>query len=380
MQTVEDMVKFAVKKVGGKLKDETFPVINYDDALEKYGADKFDIRTEQEKKDGILAFAWVVNFPFFKKVDKEDKAEVQDGKSGWTFTHNPFSSPLPEFIEDHKAGKNVGKIITAQYDLVCNGHEAGGGSIRAHDPELLRSTFRIMGYSEEQTEESIGHMLKAFELGTPPHGGIALGIDRLVMMIAGEKSIKESIPFPMTSTGRTAVMEAPSLVEQSLLDELGVKSSATGGQSPHDYILGKLQMGDASFEYYNHKPVYTSEEAAEVRGTKLSQGAKALVLKAKKEFVLLVLPADKRADMKMMKQIVGSKKLSMASREAVKEKTGLDVGAIPPFGSSMGLRTFVDERLGAEKEIVFNAGRHDKSVKMKYEDFVRLEKPELVKF
>lgn len=223
MGTVEEMTKHAVKSVGGKLKDEKFPVFSYEEAIEKYGADKFDLRSEQEKEDGILAFAWVVKFPFFKKVDKDDAAEVKDGKSGWTFTHNPFSAPLDEHLEWHLEGKNIDKIITAQYDLVCNGYEAGGGSIRAHRPEVLRSTFKIMGYSDEQIESSIGHMLEAFEVGTPPHGGIALGIDRIAMILAGETSIKEVIAFPMTSTGRTAVMDAPAEVAQSQLDELSLK-------------------------------------------------------------------------------------------------------------------------------------------------------------
>ncbi len=223
MQTVEDMVKKAVKSVGGKLQKEEFPVITYQEALDKYGADKFDLRTEEEKKDGTLAFAWVINFPFFKKVDSKDAAEVRDGKSGWTFTHNPFSMPLPEHEEWLLKGENIGQIMTTQYDLVCNGLEAGGGSIRAHRSDLLKATYKIMGYSEEQTQESVGHMLEAFELGTPPHGGIALGLDRYIALLTGESSIKEVIAFPMTSTGRTAIMDAPSPVTKEQLDELSLK-------------------------------------------------------------------------------------------------------------------------------------------------------------
>ena len=223
MQTVEDMVKKAVKSVGGKLQKEEFPVMTYQEALDKYGADKFDLRTEEEKKDGTLAFAWVINFPFFKKVDSKDAAEVRDGKSGWTFTHNPFSMPLPEHEEWLLKGENIGQIMTTQYDLVCNGLEAGGGSIRAHRSDLLKATYKIMGYSEEQTQESVGHMLEAFELGTPPHGGIALGLDRYIALLTGESSIKEVIAFPMTSTGRTAIMDAPSPVTKEQLDELSLK-------------------------------------------------------------------------------------------------------------------------------------------------------------
>ncbi|KKQ08529.1 MAG: Aspartyl-tRNA synthetase, partial [Candidatus Pacebacteria bacterium GW2011_GWF1_36_5] len=222
MDNVEEIVKNAVKKVGAKLKDEVFPVIPYKEAIEKYGADKFDLRSEEEKKENVLAFAWVVSFPFFKKVDKKDIAEVRDGKSGWTFTHNPFSSPIPESMEDHKNAENIENIITAQYDLVCNGYEAGGGSIRAHDPEVLKKTFEIMGYSDQEIEASVGHMLEAFKLGTPPHGGIALGLDRLVMLLAGENSLKETIAFPMSSSGKTSIMDAPSEVSDEQLKELGI--------------------------------------------------------------------------------------------------------------------------------------------------------------
>jgi len=223
METVENLVKTAVKAVDGKLQQEKFPIINYDEAIKKYGEDKFDLRTEAEKKDGTLAFAWVINFPFFKKVDTKDAAEVRDSKSGWTFTHNPFSAPLPEDVEQHLAMKDVGEIRTTQYDLVCNGYEVGGGSIRSHRPDILRATFQIMGYSDEEIEASVGHMLKAFAVGTPPHGGIALGLDRLVMLLAGETSLKETIAFPMTSTGRTAVMDAPNEASAEQLAELGLK-------------------------------------------------------------------------------------------------------------------------------------------------------------
>lgn len=223
MNTVEDLVVNAVTTVGGKLQNKKFPVIDYKDAMKKYGADKFDLRSEKEKEENVLAFAWVVNFPFFKKVDKADKAEVQDGKSGWTFTHNPFSMPLPEHLDWHMKGEHVGEIMTTQYDLVCNGFEAGGGSIRAHKPEILEATYKIMGYSQKETEASIGHMLEAFSYGAPPHGGIALGLDRHIMVLAGQESLKEAIAFPMSSSGKTSVMDAPSYPDEKLLKELGIK-------------------------------------------------------------------------------------------------------------------------------------------------------------
>jgi len=222
MQTIEAVVKESVLAVGGKLKDQTFPVYTYAEAKKQFGEDKFDLRTEEDRAEKRLAFAWVVDFPFFKEVDKKDAAEIRDGKSGWTFTHNPFSKPKDEFIEQHLEGKDVGEILTTQYDLVCNGYEVGGGSIRSHTPELLQATFKIMGYSDAQIEENVGHMLKAFSLGTPPHGGIALGLDRLIMLLTGETSLKEGIPFPMTSSGRVAVMDAPTDILPEQLAELGL--------------------------------------------------------------------------------------------------------------------------------------------------------------
>ncbi len=223
MNLVEKTVKQAVKAVNGQLQKQEFPVYTYDQAIAQFGEDKFDLRTDQEKKAGVLAFAWVVDFPFFKKVDRSDAAEVQDSKSDWTFTHNPFSQPKLKYLQDMLAQKNIDQILTTQYDLVCNGYEVGGGSIRAHQPEVLKSTFKIMGYSDQEIEKSVGHMLKAFSLGTPPHGGIALGLDRLVMLLSQETSLKEVIAFPMTSTGRTAVMDAPNQVSQEQLKELGLK-------------------------------------------------------------------------------------------------------------------------------------------------------------
>ncbi len=213
MQTVEAATIYAVEKLGKKIKEKPFPRISYKDALAKYGADKFDLRTEEDKATGVLAFAWVVNFPFFEKTEE----------GGWTFTHNPFSTPVPEHIEWLKEGKNIADIITAQYDLVCNGFETAGGSIRAHDPEILRATYRVMGNTNEETEEKVGHMLEAFKYGAPPHGGIAFGVERMAMTLTGEEQLREVQAFPMTRRGQTAVMNAPKELTKKQLDELSIE-------------------------------------------------------------------------------------------------------------------------------------------------------------
>lgn len=215
MAVFEEMMTTAVEAMGFTIKEKPFPVITYAESMEKYGDDKFDLRTEEEKEAGVLAYAWVVDFPFFEKTE--------DG--GWTFTHNPFSMPHEEHIEWLKNGENIDQIMTQQYDLVCNGYEAGGGSIRAHEPDILRATYKVMGYSDEEIEESIGHMLEAFTYGFPPHGGIALGVERNVMNMVNE-DLRDVQAFPQSTTGRTSVMDAPSSIDAETLAEYGIRIDA----------------------------------------------------------------------------------------------------------------------------------------------------------
>ncbi len=213
MNLIEAMITEVVETMGYSIKQKPFPRITYADAMRTYGSDKFDMRTPAEKDKGILAYAWVIEFPFFEKTDG----------GGWTFSHNPFSMPLtPEDTKKLMEKRDIESILTSQYDLVCNGFETGGGSIRAHRPEILRAVYDVMGFSKEEIEERVGHMLEAFEFGTPPHGGIALGIERNIMNLANESYLREVQAFPMTRGGKTAVMRAPKPLEKNQLTELGL--------------------------------------------------------------------------------------------------------------------------------------------------------------
>ena len=216
MAAVEGMMTTVVEAMGYTIKEKPFPRISYKEAMEKYGADKFDLRTPEDKENGILAYAWVFNFPFFEKTE--------EGK--WTFTHNPFSMPISEHLEWLMNGEHVEEILTTQYDLVCNGYESGGGSIRAHKPEILEAVYKVMGFSNGDLEERVGHMLKAFRFGTPPHGGIGLGVERNIMNFTGETMLREVQAFPMTRGGQTAVMKAPKPLSQKQLDELHLSINA----------------------------------------------------------------------------------------------------------------------------------------------------------
>ncbi len=142
----------------------------------------------------------------------------------------------------------------------------------------------------------------------------------------------------------------------------------------------KLRQAGVPFTVSRHAPVYTSEEAAAVRGTPLASGAKALVCKGDNAVVMFVVPADRKLDSKAIRQSRGWRKLRFVTREEVLEITGLEPGSIPPFGSLFGLRTFCDERLGENEKINFNAGDHSISVSMRYDDYVRVESPEFGKF
>lgn len=196
-----------------------FPILTYTEAMEKYGNDRPDLRKDKDNLDE-LAFEWIVDFPFFKKTVESDDPEAE---GEWTFTHNPFSRPKEEDMDKLNNKKEIGEIYTQQYDLVLNGYEIGGGSIRNHKAEDLRKVLEILGYNEESIEKNFGHMLRAFESGTPPHGGIAWGFDRLMMILLNEPNIREVIAFPKTGEGKDLLIQTPAPTSEKHLKELGIK-------------------------------------------------------------------------------------------------------------------------------------------------------------
>jgi aspartyl-tRNA synthetase len=197
-----------------KIQEIPFPRITYKEAMAKYKSDRPDLRINKDDKD-VLAFGWVIDFPFFEK----------DESGGWTFTHNPFSAAKPEHQEWLMNKEKIGEILTTQYDVVLNGFEIGGGSIRNHKPEALEKVFEILGYESSQIKSQFGHMLDAFSFGAPPHGGIAWGFDRLITLLRGEPNIREVIAFAKTGEGRDLMMTSPSEVSEKQLKELGIKIS-----------------------------------------------------------------------------------------------------------------------------------------------------------
>ncbi|MFZ2125820.1 MAG: amino acid--tRNA ligase-related protein [Candidatus Saccharimonadales bacterium] len=210
MQLNESLLIDIVTKLYPEKRIQTvpFPRISYKDAMEQYGNDRPDIR-EDPNDPSLLAFCWVTDFPMFEEVDHKVHPE---NKADWTFTHNPFSSPIEQNLELLRNKENIAGIISTQYDIVLNGYEIGGGSIRTHHADDLRKTLQIIGYSDEIINRDFGHILSAFTYGTPPHGGIAWGLERLVMILQGEKSIRDVMAFPKTGDSRDLLMRAPSKI------------------------------------------------------------------------------------------------------------------------------------------------------------------------
>ncbi len=209
MNLVEELISYVVEGVGKKIEKKPLPVLTFKEAKDKYDTD----RPNLTNKKGTLNFLWVKDFPLFEKTEE----------GGYTFAHNPFAAPLPGDVQNLIKEKDLDNLKSLQYDIICNGEEVGGGSIRITDPNLQRKVFKVMGYSEERIKKEFDHLLTAYEYGAPMHGGIAIGLDRLVALLAGENNIREVIAFPVTSSGQTSVMDAPSESSSAQLEEVGLK-------------------------------------------------------------------------------------------------------------------------------------------------------------
>ncbi len=209
----DDLTNEIVKEMGAKTGDIIF-----------FGADKLkvvrdslgELRNELARKldlidNEVLAFGFIVDFPLFEEDKKEGNFAPE---------HHMFTRPKDEDLE--LLEKDPSKVRSYQYDLVCNGIEVGGGSIRIHDKITQEKIFDLIGFKEED-KKRFGHFLKAFEYGVPPHGGIAPGIDRLLMVLMNKKSIRDVMAFPKTGDGRDLMMNAPSEVEEKQLKELSIK-------------------------------------------------------------------------------------------------------------------------------------------------------------
>jgi len=213
LHLIEGLYTELVKKLfpEKKITEAPWPRLKYDEVIKKYGTDRPDLR-KNKKDPNELAFCYIIDWPEFA-WNKEEKR--------WDPHHHIFTSPKQEDL--NLLDKDPAKVRSWQHDLVLNGEEIAGGSIRITDPKIQAKVLELVGISKEDAQKKFGHLLKAFEYGVPPHGGIAPGIDRFCMILAGEESIREVIAFPKTGDGRDLLMNAPSEVDEAQLKELKIE-------------------------------------------------------------------------------------------------------------------------------------------------------------
>jgi aspartyl-tRNA synthetase len=211
----QDLAEKIVKELKAEAGDIIFfAADSWRTACQSLGAVRSECGNSLKLKDQKkAAWAWVVDFPMY------DYSELEEGKID--FSHNPFSMPQGGLESLEK--KDPLEVLAYQYDLVCNGYEISSGAIRNHDPETMYKAFAIAGYPKDEVEKKFGHMLKAFKYGTPPHGGIAPGLDRLLMILLDCESIRDIYAFPKDGQARDVMMDTPSEVDPKQLKELGIK-------------------------------------------------------------------------------------------------------------------------------------------------------------
>lgn len=212
---MEGMVKYVWKEVLGEDLHTPFPRMTYDEAMKKYGRDNPDVRKHGEK----WGFTWVVDFPSFE-WNEEDKR--------FYAVHHPFTSPSDD--ADFSSNDSIKRIKAKAYDLVLNGSEIGGGSIRIHDSVTQKKIFETLGIGEKEAQEKFGFLLSALSFGAPPHGGIAFGLDRVAQLMSGSDNIRDVIAFPKNKDARDLMMDAPSAVSKKQLDEANIKLDLNNGK------------------------------------------------------------------------------------------------------------------------------------------------------
>ncbi len=209
MAMMEGLIAHVFKEVKGVEITLPLPRMTYADAMKKYGNDRPDLRKEWKTEWALL---WVVDFPMFERNEEEGR---------WQAMHHPFTQPKAEHLGLLKTG-DLAKVHARAYDMVLNGSEIGGGSIRNHTLELQNAIFDALSMSKDDYEEKFGFLLSALSYGAPPHGGLAFGLDRLAALMTGSESIRDVIAFPKNKEAKDLMLDAPSAVDKRQLDELGL--------------------------------------------------------------------------------------------------------------------------------------------------------------
>jgi aspartyl-tRNA synthetase len=322
-------------------------------------------------KENDFEFCFITDFPMFEWNEDEQK---------WDFAHNPFTMPKEEFWKSLE--KEPGKAVSYQYDFVMNGSELFSGSVRNNIPELQMKTFKVTGMSEAEINSKFGFLLEAYKYGAPQHAGFGLGFDRLASLMQGIHDIREVIAFPKNKAAENPMDGSPNEPSEKQLQELHIKLDFVKEQV--NVVFGKirdaLNKEKIEYEVLEHKPVFTSREAAEVRGTELRQGTKALIVRTEEGFIQAVVSGAKELDILKLQKLSLFKNLELANAKEVKQVTGCNIGSVPPFGNLFNLKTYFDKSVVGNDIVAFNAGQHTKSIKMKAKDLVKVVNPVVGEF
>ena len=257
---------------------------------------------------------------------------------------------------------------TLSFDLIGKGQEWITGGQRINDYDALVSNIKKWGQNPDNFETPY---LQAFKYGMPPEGGFCLGLERITMNILGLSNVREASLFPRD-------MERVDIKLATVEKKLPI--STPSKQNVYESIISFLKSNAVEFTALEHEAVLTSEDAAKVRNTSLSQGAKAMVMYAEGKPMMLVLPGNRKVDIKLFKNNHAFKEFRMATPGEVEQVTGVKIGAVPPFGNLFKIPLYVDSTLGKNEQIVFNAGSHTQSIIMKYDDFVKIANPQVELF
>jgi aspartyl-tRNA synthetase len=317
-----------------------------------------------------FAFCWVVDFPLF---------EFDEDTQAWVPAHHMFSMPKKEhwkYLETEP-----GKVYANLYDIILNGVELGSGSMRIHDPELQEKVMKVIGLSKEDAYRKFGFLLEAYKYGAPMHGGMGLGVDRLVAMMLGTNDIREVIAFPKNKAAQCPMDDSPNVIDEAQLKELHIKVDVIKVDKEEVFrrITESMKKEGIKYDVIEHEATFTSEESAKARGTELKQGVKALVCRAGKKFVQICVPGNKEIDLGKASLAIGAK-IETANANEVREAIQCPIGAVPPFGNIFGIDVFIDEDVLKNEHVAFNAGLHTRSIKMKAKDLAKVTKAKIGKF
>lgn len=352
MDMLENTVKFIVKSVNEKnskeLKtlgvesalapeDVSFPRISFKDALELYykrtgNDERHEIDLSPEAERELCKYAreeFGTDFIFVTHFLRKKTAF--------------YAHPNEENPE-----------VTNYFDLLCREAEIVSGGQRIHEHDMMEESLRLKGLNPDDFRD----YLAIFKYGMPKHGGFGMGMERLTMLLLGLENIREATLFP-SDTKRIA--------------SVSLKRKVISGSQLVGKIKNVLDEAGVKYQYQKHAPVKTSEEAAEVRGTKLQEGLKALILKGKKsgKNIMVCIPATEKINMEKLRELEGEA-FEFERAEVIKEKYGVEVGGVPPFGYLIGLKTYYSESVKSQKQSNFNCGTREESLTVETEMLLKV--------